>query len=88
MTVKELIELLKECDPDRLVILQKDSEGNGYSPLSGGERAAYIADSTWSGEVRYEPDQLTDEMRQRGYTEEDCAEEGNYTPAVVLWPVN
>ena len=34
------------------VVLQKDSEGNGYSPLAGADpEAVYIPDSTWSGDV-------------------------------------
>lgn len=35
MKVKELQKLLSECDPESEVILQKDPEGNGYSPLYG-----------------------------------------------------
>jgi hypothetical protein len=33
MTVAELIEVLQGLDPDRKVILQKDAEGNGFSPF-------------------------------------------------------
>ena len=40
MTVRELIEALRAVDPDLLVVLQEDAEGNGYSPLSGAEPAA------------------------------------------------
>lgn len=90
MIVKELIEALKQLDPERTVILQKDSEGNGYSPLANLEPAAYIPDTTWSGEVKYELYQLTDEMRRIGYTEEDCVDEleEEFELAVVLYPVN
>lgn len=31
MTVAELLEILTELDPNTEVILQRDSEGNGYS---------------------------------------------------------
>ena len=52
MKVSELIEALQEMDPDSLVIMQKDSEGNGYSPLAGADpNGIYVADSTYSGEV-------------------------------------
>jgi len=34
MKVKALIKLLEKMDPDAVVILQSDPEGNGYSPLS------------------------------------------------------
>lgn len=52
MKVKELIEQLQELDPEMECIMQKDSEGNGYSPLAGADPdGIYVADSTWSGEV-------------------------------------
>jgi len=35
MTVEQLVELLQSFDPNALVILKRDSEGNGYSPLHG-----------------------------------------------------
>lgn len=37
MKVKELIQILKKCKPDLDVVLQKDSEGNGYEILSNWE---------------------------------------------------
>ena len=51
MTVGELIAMLTEVEPHLPVILQKDAEGNGYSPLAGGEEACYEPDTEWSGEV-------------------------------------
>lgn len=84
MTVIELIKLLEQEDPDRLVVCQKDSEGNGYSPLSGVSQAGYIADSTWSGEVTIES--LTEEFRLLGYSEEDVG--SNSVPALILEPIN
>jgi hypothetical protein len=52
MTVKELKEAIANL-PDKMeVVLQKDSEGNGYSPLAGADPGAvYIPNSTWSGDV-------------------------------------
>ncbi len=55
-TVRELIDALAKLDQDRVVILQKDSEGNGYSPLGGFDSARYLPDSTYSGEVFSEED--------------------------------
>lgn len=52
MTVAELIEELKKLPPESHVILQKDAEGNGYSPLHAVDgNAIYVAESTYSGEV-------------------------------------
>jgi hypothetical protein len=84
MKVRELIDLLAYRDPEFEVILQKDAEGNGYSPLAEVcGNAVYQADSTWSGEVKFQV--LTPEMISQGYTEEDV--DGG-VPCVVLCPVN
>lgn len=55
MKLKELREQINnlpiELD-DCEVICQKDSEGNGYSPLAGVDKdAIYTPDSTYSGDV-------------------------------------
>ena len=75
MKVKELVEILQSCDQEVEVILQKDSEGNGYSPLAGGEGAVYEAETTYSGTVYSEQD-LKD-----GYGKA-------FQPCVVLYPIN
>ena len=50
--VKDLIEALKDLPPDAEVILQKDGEGNGYSPLAGVDGdAVYVPETTWMGDV-------------------------------------
>ena len=58
MTVRELIAHLSRCaNPDALVVLQKDGEGNGYSPMRGDDGydpahvEQYVAETTWYGEV-------------------------------------
>lgn len=73
MTVKELIDVLGGFSPEKQIILQKDPEGNGYSPLVGADDdAVYIADSGCRGEV------------YSGEDKETYGEEG--IPVVVLWP--
>lgn len=84
MKVKDLIKELSALDPNALVILQKDSEGNGFSPLEGvDENALYDAENSWSGDVGFEV--LTDELRKQGYSDEDL---GKGERAVVLFPIN
>jgi hypothetical protein len=85
MKVKELKELLNEFDNELEIILQKDSEGNGYSPLSGADNnSVYIADSTWSGDV-YSANWSADDACM----DDDEWEELLKRPrCVVLWPVN
>lgn len=86
MKVRELIEVLQQMDPERVVVLQKDGEGNGYSPCDGvDDNAAYSPDSTWSGSVRRQ--KLSAADCKAGFTKEDLAPKGAQ-PCVVLWPVN
>ncbi len=78
MTVKELRTYLNKLDEsmdDLQVILQKDSEGNGYSPLAGADDdCIYEPDNTYSGIV---------------YSSEDAEEEGvEGDKVLVLYPTN
>lgn len=86
MTVAELIAELSTMDQDRVVIIQKDAEGNGYSPLAGADdNAGYTAEATWYGEVGRQ--RLSDQDRASGYGDEDlCGPDAQ--PCVVLYPVN
>lgn len=85
MKVKELIEELSAFDPEAEVILQKDSEGNGYSPLSGADHdAVYVAENTWSGDV-YDTKWTADQACMEEDEWEDLMEKPR---CVVLFPVN
>jgi hypothetical protein len=85
MKVKDLIRELKLLDPEMPVILQKDSEGNGYSPLAGtDENCVYVADSNWSGEI-YDTTWTAEEALM---DEEEWAEIQKQPRCVVLFPVN
>lgn len=84
MKVKELIDLLEKCDPRAEVIMQRDPEGNGYSPLSvvDGD-AVYVPDTDWSGEV-YSTDWSADDAAM---DEEDWADLMDEPRCVVLAPL-
>ncbi len=73
MRVRDLIELLQQEDPERLVVLAKDPEGNGYSPMAALHDVRYFALSTWDGEIDHPDD---DPPREGG------------VPALVFWPTN
>jgi len=76
MTVKELIENLRSIDPETKIVMSKDAEGNGFSPLSEIDPAAwYQAETTWSGDVLHPDD----------YDPDDA--EG-LEKVVCFWPVN
>lgn len=70
---------LEGVPDDTPVILQKDAEGNGYSPLSSVETEGQVYEpgSTWAGEV-YD----TEPEDEDSYVPEDG------TPVVLLGPVN
>ena len=85
MKSHELAKMLLE-NPDVELIMQKDGEGNGYSPLSGIEfDVVYVPDSTWSGDV-YSKDKDADD---------NCMEEDEWETLkntnsgyAVLFPIN
>lgn len=76
--------LLKQ--PDVELIMQKDSEGNGYSPLAGIDfEVIYLADTTYSGEV-YSTNWTADEADAAPDEWEELKK--NNTGYAVLFPVN
>ncbi len=84
MKVRDLVKALKEFDLDAEIIMQKDAEGNGYSPLCGVDTGYYVPESTWSGTF-YGAD----------YTAEDnCMDEEEFKEltsrpiSLVLFPIN
>lgn len=85
MTVKELKEEIANLPDDMEVVLQKDSEGNGYSPLAGADPdAVYIPDSTWSGDV-YSMEWTADDACM---SEEEWEEIKSKPRTLILYPVN
>ena len=85
MKVKELIELLKQENQEKLVIMSSDGEGNSFSPLCDfGDTDCYLADSTYSGEMGYS--KLTKKQKADGYGAGDILTNG--VPALVIYPTN
>lgn len=85
MKVKDLKHLISNLPDDMEVVLQKDAEGNGYSPLEGGDaKAIYISESMWSGEV----------YSEQWTAEEACMDNKEWREllkkprALILFPVN
>ncbi len=74
-TIDELTTIYKRYGKDLDVVMAKDEEGNGFSPLEALSPVVYEAANGWSGEV----------------TEEDDPEIGEPLEnpnAVCLWPTN
>ena len=75
MKVKELMEMLQTVPEDREVVLSRDAEGNGYSPLADSGELWYVPYSTWGGDC-YNLD------------EEEEFEGQDADLVLVLWPTN
>jgi hypothetical protein len=85
MKVKDLISALATADPEAEVILQKDAEGNGYSPLDSADlQAVYVADSTYSGNVY----SLSWSAEEACMSKKEWAQLIRRPRCVVLAPVN
>jgi hypothetical protein len=88
MLVSKLIEELKQCEPNAIVVMASDGEGNSYSPLADLGESYYIADSTWSGclwNVADEEDEWDEEYEGEPF---DPTPPDEAVPAVVIWPTN
>jgi len=51
MQVKDLIEKLSLVNPNTIIVMSSDSEGNNYSPLSDLFLGKYEPETAWSGHV-------------------------------------
>lgn len=75
MKIKDLVKILaEENDPEKEIVMSKDSEGNAFSPLADVGDGLYASNSTYSGEV-YNLDE-----------KEDAGEGAKQV--LVLWPTN
>lgn len=57
--LREMLSTFKHLPDHTPIILQKDAEGNSYSPLVGAEEGRYEAETTYSGQgypVDYAPE--------------------------------
>lgn len=85
MKVHELIEQLKKCGQNRIVIMSADGEGNDFSPIANLEDVIYVPQTTWHGETYLE--ELTAELADSGFCDEDLYHGDKGQKAVILWPV-
>lgn len=85
MNVKELIELLATLPQEATVVVAKDSEGNGWSPLIEITEGKYAPESTWSGYYIDKEYIGNDEYAQ---PEDQLGKGFTVTDAICLWPVN
>ena len=85
MKSHELAKLLLE-NPDVELIMQGDSEGNGYSPLAGIDfEVIYIGETSYSGEI-YNTSWTADEADATPDEWEELKK--THSGYAVLYPVN
>ncbi len=78
MKVRDLIRTLKTMNGNRLVVLQRDAEGNGY------EEARCVDDNAMYSEGEVKLERLDDELVEKGFCEDDVADGGE--KCVVIAP--
>ena len=85
MKVKELKSILKSLPNEMEIIIQKDAEGNGYSPLvEANHNAVYIPETTWYGDMYYTEWSADDACME----EEEWNKIKTKPRVLVLCPVN
>ncbi len=83
MNVKELKEAIAHLPDDMEVVVQKDPEGNGYSPLAGADPdAVYIPETDKYGDV-YSIDWTADDAAME---EDDWKDILAKPRALILFP--
>jgi len=86
MTVLDLKKMIESLPDGMQVILQKDAEGNGYSPLSGCDlNCIYIPSSPWHGEV-YDTQWTADDAMMPAQAWESMKNE--QAKCLILYPIN
>ena len=86
MKAKDFKKIISTIDDNAEIIMAKDGEGNGFTPFSDLSMQTYIPESNWSGEISML--ELTPDLVEQGYTDEDVYEGGDGVLACVLWGVN
>lgn len=84
-TVGELVDWLQTQPREWRIVMSKDAEGNGHSPMASALQAMYVLETTFSGEIYPTNDQVDDE--DSGYDDEDRPPE-DAEPVVLLIPTN
>lgn len=82
MKVSELREMIKNWDDDLDILISSDEEGNGFADFADVTVGmGYINDC---GDIEIHYLELTPEMEEGGYTDEDVRT--NAKPCIIFWP--
>lgn len=81
VTVGELKARLATLDDALLVVMSKDGEGNGFSPLADVDPCEYLPEETWCGGVKFPGGDVPPDL-------EDWDPATNVVNSICLWPTN
>jgi hypothetical protein len=84
MNIGELRKIIEGLDDSTEIIMAKDVEGNGYSPLDQCRQWLYVPKSTWAGNV-YDPSWSADDACM---TDDEWEKIKAKDSVLVLWPIN
>lgn len=86
MNIKKLKELIKDLPDDMEIILQKDSEGNDYSPLAGvNYDCIYIPITDYNSGTLFSTELTAEDF---GLDEDEWDEMNTNPKVLVLYPIN
>lgn len=72
MKVKDLIKALKTCNPNEVVVMSSDAEGNSYSKLGELSIGMFTPNRFGTGDISLR--ELTPELEKEGCTQEDVGD--------------
>ena len=94
-TVGDLLAALSKLEPSMPIVVSRDEEGNGFSPLADWSEGTYIPDVWGEGDLSTYSGELLDEEGEEGVDgegdsdeEDDSDEERVRVKVLVLWPEN
>ena len=92
LTVKELIESLQDCDPDLVVAMSADSEGNSYSIMANKQ---YVTHDVYLQDEFNKQEQFFEKMEVENGADKTVQdfgkkeiEKSKLVKCVLLWPCN
>lgn len=86
MKVKELIQLLQEKDPDMLVILAKDEEGNGFGGVEAIGTGVFHEDILYNDFAEFEEEYINYYCNPNSSMKDIVKKEAR--ECVCIWPLS
>lgn len=85
LTAGQLVNILLAYSPETPVALSIGAEGSMYSYAEGAAQGYFVKDKSVSGYLV--ETELTEELKEEGYTEEDMYDVNDCEEVIILWPM-